>query len=117
MKPADQFLQYDQDKRLKSKKDVARFERFGSDLHLGTSGCCCKGCSNFSKRPNRNLVFGRRYCRRPAPKRRWFWDQTHNNIAQQLKKAKKGTNVILFPVITMRTAAVYRLIWWHHGAR
>ncbi|MGL1475050.1 UDP-2,3-diacylglucosamine diphosphatase, partial [Vibrio parahaemolyticus] len=31
-------------------------------------------------------------------KRRWYWDQSHNNVVQTvLKKAKKGTNVIFVP--------------------
>ena len=31
-------------------------------------------------------------------KRRWYWDQNHNNVVQTvLKKARKGTNVIFVP--------------------
>jgi UDP-2,3-diacylglucosamine pyrophosphatase LpxH len=31
-------------------------------------------------------------------KRRWYWDQSHNNVVQTvLKKAKKGTDVIFVP--------------------
>lgn len=101
MKPADQFLQPIKDKRLKpSKKDVVRFRTIWiSDLHLGTSGCQAQRLLEFLKATESetlylvgDIVDGWQL------KRRWFWDQTHNNIVQTvLKKAKKGTNVIFVP--------------------
>ncbi len=100
MKPADQFLNMSQEHRKKSKKDVVRFRTIWiSDLHLGTSGCQAQRLLEFLKATESetlylvgDIVDGWQL------KRRWFWDQTHNNIVQTvLKKAKKGTNVIFVP--------------------
>ncbi|WMW79697.1 UDP-2,3-diacylglucosamine diphosphatase [Undibacterium cyanobacteriorum] len=101
MKPADQFLSLGSKKHMKSnKKDVIRFRTIWiSDLHLGTSGCQAQRLLEFLKATESDTLYlvgdivdGWQL------KRRWFWDQTHNNIVQALlKKAKKGTNVIFVP--------------------
>ncbi len=101
MKPADQFLNFGKSKTSKQhKKDVTRFRTIWiSDLHLGTTGCQAKRLLEFLKATESetlylvgDIVDGWQL------KRRWYWDQTHNNIVQTvLKKAKKGTNVIFVP--------------------
>lgn len=107
MMPADQFLDKALQKHLKSakhskhaKKDVKHFRTIWiSDLHLGTPGCQSKRLLEFLKNTESETLYlvgdiidGWQL------KRRWFWDQTHNNIVQTvLKKAKKGTNVIFVP--------------------
>jgi UDP-2,3-diacylglucosamine pyrophosphatase LpxH len=101
MKPADQFLNFGKSKTSKQhKKDVSRFRTIWiSDLHLGTTGCQAKRLLEFLKATESetlylvgDIVDGWQL------KRRWYWDQTHNNIVQTvLKKAKKGTNVIFVP--------------------
>lgn len=101
MKPADQFLEHPMPTRLKApKKDVRRFRTIWiSDLHLGTSGCQAKRLLEFLKATESETLYlvgdiidGWQL------KRRWYWDQTHNNVVQTvLKKAKKGTNVIFVP--------------------
>nr|WP_229827315.1 UDP-2,3-diacylglucosamine diphosphatase [Undibacterium macrobrachii] len=82
------------------KKDIKHFRTIWiSDLHLGTSGCQAKRLLEFLKSTESETLYlvgdiidGWQL------KRRWYWDQTHNNIVQTvLKKAKKGTNVIFVP--------------------
>jgi UDP-2,3-diacylglucosamine pyrophosphatase LpxH len=101
MKPADQFLDKKTQKFLKhTKKEVTRFRTIWiSDLHLGTTGCQAKRLLEFLKATESETLYlvgdiidGWQL------KRRWYWDQTHNNIIQNvLKKAKKGTNVVFVP--------------------
>ena len=101
MKPADQFLEATTAKVVKTpKKEVRRFRTIWiSDLHLGTSGCQAKRLLEFLKATDSETLYlvgdiidGWQL------KRRWYWDQTHNNVIQTLlKKAKKGTNVIFVP--------------------
>jgi len=104
MMPADQFLDKKMRKLLKTpkppKKDVKHFRTIWiSDLHLGTTGCQAKRLLEFLKATESETLYlvgdiidGWQL------KRRWYWDQTHNNIVQTvLKKAKKGTNVIFVP--------------------
>ncbi|MFZ6726357.1 UDP-2,3-diacylglucosamine diphosphatase [Undibacterium sp. MH2W] len=83
-----------------SKKDVVRFRTIWiSDLHLGTSGCQASKLLEFLRATESETLYlvgdiidGWQL------KRRWYWDQTHNNVVQTvLKKAKKGTNVIFVP--------------------
>jgi UDP-2,3-diacylglucosamine pyrophosphatase LpxH len=70
-----------------------------SDVHLGTSGCQAKKLWEFLKATESDrlylvgdIVDGWQL------KRRWYWDQKHNNVIQLvLKKAKKGTKVTLIP--------------------
>ncbi|WP_374519992.1 UDP-2,3-diacylglucosamine diphosphatase [Undibacterium squillarum] len=95
---ADRFL----GKKLHkvSKKDVQKYRTIWiSDLHLGTTGCQAARLLEFLKATESETLYlvgdiidGWQL------KRRWYWDQTHNNIIQTvLKKAKKGTNVIFVP--------------------
>ncbi len=104
MMPADQFLDKKMQKLLKTqkppKKDIKHFRTIWiSDLHLGTTGCQAKRLLEFLKATDSETLYlvgdiidGWQL------KRRWYWDQTHNNIVQTvLKKAKKGTNVIFVP--------------------
>ncbi|MGH7462398.1 MAG: UDP-2,3-diacylglucosamine diphosphatase, partial [Longimicrobiales bacterium] len=70
-----------------------------SDVHLGTRDCQAEHLARFLKRYQADKVYlvgdiidGWQL------KRRWYWDQTHNNVVQNvLKKAKKGTEVIFVP--------------------
>ena len=70
-----------------------------SDVHLGTTGCQAKKLWEFLKATESDklylvgdIVDGWQL------KRRWYWDQKHNNVVQLvLKKAKKGTKVTLIP--------------------
>lgn len=104
MMPADQFLDKKMQKLLKPsktpKKDIKHCRTIWiSDLHLGTPGCQAKRLLEFLKSTESETLYlvgdiidGWQL------KRRWYWDQTHNNIVQTvLKKAKKGTNVIFVP--------------------
>jgi UDP-2,3-diacylglucosamine pyrophosphatase LpxH len=101
MIPADQFLSKKTRKLLRQpKKEVTRFRSIWiSDLHLGTSGCQAKRLLQFLKATESETLYlvgdiidGWQL------KRRWYWDQTHNNVIQNLlKKAKKGTQVIFVP--------------------
>ena len=98
MKSAEQFLNKKLHKTVK--KDVIRFRTIWiSDLHLGTSGCQAAKLLEFLRATESDTLYlvgdiidGWQL------KRRWYWDQTHNNVVQTvLKKAKKGTNVIFVP--------------------
>lgn len=102
MKPADQFLNKKMNRKLfnSGKKEVSRFRTIWiSDLHLGTSGCQAARLLEFLHATESDTLYlvgdiidGWQL------KRRWYWDQTHNNVVQLvLKKAKKGTNVIFVP--------------------
>ncbi len=70
-----------------------------SDVHLGTTGCQAARLLEFLRATESqtlylvgDIVDGWQL------KRRWYWDQVHNNIVQTvLKKAKKGTEVIFVP--------------------
>lgn len=98
MKPADQFL--DQKFLKAGKKDVIRFRTIWiSDVHLGTTGCQAARLLEFLQATESDTLYlvgdivdGWQL------KRRWYWDQVHNNVVQTvLKKAKKGTDVIFVP--------------------
>jgi UDP-2,3-diacylglucosamine pyrophosphatase LpxH len=102
MKPADQFLNKKMNRKLfnPSKKEVSRFRTIWiSDLHLGTTGCQAARLLEFLQATESETLYlvgdiidGWQL------KRRWYWDQAHNNVVQLvLKKAKKGTNVIFVP--------------------
>ena len=110
MTPADQFLHQKLDHKLQhklhqkltktSKNDVIRFRSIWiSDLHLGTTGCQAARLLEFLQATESDTLYlvgdiidGWQL------KRRWYWDQVHNNVVQTvLKKAKKGTNVIFVP--------------------
>lgn len=70
-----------------------------SDVHLGTSGCQAQRLLEFLQATESDTLYlvgdiidGWQL------KRRWYWDQHHNNVVQAvLKKAKLGTSVIFVP--------------------
>ena len=79
MKPAEQFLNKKMHKT--GKKEVTRFRTIWiSDLHLGTSGCQASKLLEFLRATESETLYlvgdiidGWQL------KRRWYWDQTHNN--------------------------------------
>jgi UDP-2,3-diacylglucosamine pyrophosphatase LpxH len=82
------------------KRGKARFRTIWiSDIHLGTPGCQAGRLLEFLRATDSETLYlvgdvidGWQL------QRRWYWDQAHNNVVQTvLKKAKKGTNVILVP--------------------
>jgi UDP-2,3-diacylglucosamine pyrophosphatase LpxH len=70
-----------------------------SDLHLGTPGCQAHALLDFLKHTECATLFlvgdiidGWQL------RRQWFWPQAHNDVVQKLlRKARKGTRVILIP--------------------
>lgn len=101
MKPGEHFLD---PRYLKSpsqgKRETRRFRTIWiSDVHLGTTGCQAARLLEFLQATESETLYlvgdiidGWQL------KRRWYWDQTHNNVVQNvLKKAKKGTEVIFVP--------------------
>ncbi len=72
---------------------------FLSDTHLGTPGCQAAALLEFLRNTESDYLFlvgdiidGWQL------KRRWFWQQTHNDVIQKvLRKARKGTRVIYVP--------------------
>ncbi len=102
MKPRDQFLAAElrHPKKDNGKQHPIRFRTIWiSDVHLGTTGCQAKRLLEFLRATDSETLYlvgdiidGWQL------RRRWFWDQTHNNVVQTvLKKAKKGTRVIFVP--------------------
>lgn len=111
MKPREQFMEKaqglfadlgpDQDAGDdEAKRDPLRFRTIWiSDIHLGTTGCQAERLLEFLRATESDTLYlvgdiidGWQL------KRRWYWDQSHNNVVQTvLKKAKKGTNVIFVP--------------------
>ena len=101
MKPRDQFLDDDGvEAALGMKRDPLRFRTIWiSDVHLGTTGCQAQRLLEFLRATESETLYlvgdiidGWQL------KRRWYWEQSHNNVVQTvLKKAKKGTNVIFVP--------------------
>lgn len=107
MKPREQFL--DQHQGLfgagetpehEPRRDALRFRTIWiSDVHLGTTGCQAERLLEFLRATESDTLYlvgdiidGWQL------KRRWYWEQSHNNVVQTvLKKAKKGTNVIFVP--------------------
>jgi UDP-2,3-diacylglucosamine pyrophosphatase LpxH len=82
------------------KRQVVRFRTIWiSDVHLGTTGCQAKKLLQFLRTTESETLYlvgdiidGWQL------KRRWYWDQVHNNVVQTvLKKARKGTNVVFVP--------------------
>ncbi|WP_293777443.1 UDP-2,3-diacylglucosamine diphosphatase [uncultured Oxalicibacterium sp.] len=99
MKSRDAFLTRDFLKHG-GKREPLRFRAIWiSDVHLGTTGCQAQRLLEFLRRTESDTLYlvgdiidGWQL------KRRWFWDQSHNNVVQTvLKKAKKGTEVIFVP--------------------
>jgi predicted MPP superfamily phosphohydrolase len=70
-----------------------------SDLHLGTPGCQTDALLDFLKHTECKTLFlvgdiidGWQL------RRQWYWPQSHNDVIQKLlRKARKGTRVILIP--------------------
>lgn len=101
MKPHDAFL--DRDFPCPGIEPGGKPVRFRaiwiSDLHLGTTGCQAARLLEFLQNTESDTLYlvgdiidGWQL------RRRWYWDQTHNNIVQTvLKKAKRGTEVIFVP--------------------
>jgi len=105
MKPRDQFLTKDflgadTGSTREKARDPIRFRTIWiSDIHLGTTGCQAQRLLEFLRKTESDTLYlvgdiidGWQL------KRRWYWDQSHNNVVQTvLKKAKKGTEVIFVP--------------------
>jgi UDP-2,3-diacylglucosamine pyrophosphatase LpxH len=101
MKSRDQFLDANGiDATLGMKRDPLHFRTIWiSDVHLGTPGCQAQRLLEFLRATESETLYlvgdiidGWQL------KRRWYWEQSHNNVVQTvLKKAKKGTNVIFVP--------------------
>lgn len=112
MKPREQFMENaqglfadlgknDNDHQDdEGKRDPLRFRTIWiSDIHLGTTGCQAERLLEFLRATESETLYlvgdiidGWQL------KRRWYWDQAHNNVVQTvLKKAKKGTNVVFVP--------------------
>ena len=81
-------------------KDVRRYRTIWiSDIHLGTPGCKADFLLEFLKYHESDTLYlvgdiidGWRI------KRSWYWKQAHNDVIQKvLRKARKGTEVILVP--------------------
>jgi UDP-2,3-diacylglucosamine pyrophosphatase LpxH len=70
-----------------------------SDLHLGTPGCQARALLEFLRHVDCETLFlvgdiidGWQL------RRQWYWPQAHNDVIQKLlRKARKGTRVILIP--------------------
>ncbi len=101
MKPRDQFLAPDFNAHLTAPKpDPIRFRTIWiSDVHLGTTGCQAERLLEFLQATeSRTLYLVGDIVDGWQLKRRWYWDQSHNDVVQAvLKKAKKGTRVIFVP--------------------
>jgi len=101
MKSRDHFLNGDfHAPHSKSKREPIRFRTIWiSDVHLGTTGCQADRLLEFLRATESETLYlvgdiidGWQL------KRRWYWEQSHNNVVQLvLKKAKKGTEVIFVP--------------------
>ncbi len=72
---------------------------FISDVHLGTRGCQAEALLGFLKHAEAETIYlvgdiidGWRL------RKSWYWPQSHNNLVQKLlRKARKGTRVVLIP--------------------
>lgn len=104
MKPRDPFLTADfigaDVESGSGKREPVRFRTIWiSDVHLGTTGCQAQRLLEFLRRTESETLYlvgdiidGWQL------KRRWYWEQSHNDVVQTvLKKAKKGTEVIFVP--------------------
>ena len=101
MKLRDQFLQ--PGFSLPGSQASSRRVRFRtiwiSDVHLGTTGCQAARLLEFLRATDSerlylvgDIIDGWQL------RRRWYWDQDHNDVVQSvLKKAQKGTEVIFVP--------------------
>jgi UDP-2,3-diacylglucosamine pyrophosphatase LpxH len=101
MKPRDQFLAPGfANPEAGKKREPIRFRTIWiSDVHLGTTGCQAGRLLEFlGATESKKLYLVGDIVDGWQLKRRWYWDQTHNNVVQAvLKKARKGTKVIFVP--------------------
>ena len=101
MKPRDQFLEDEfSEPKAAGKRGAIRFRSIWiSDVHLGTTGCQAGRLLEFLRATESdNLYLVGDIIDGWQLKRRWYWDQNHNNVVQTvLKKARKGTNVVFVP--------------------
>jgi UDP-2,3-diacylglucosamine pyrophosphatase LpxH len=101
MKPRDHFLSPEMHASGNDgKRKPIHFRTIWiSDIHLGTTGCQAKRLLEFLRvTESETLYLVGDIIDGWQLRRRWFWDQSHNNVVQTvLKKAKKGTNVIFVP--------------------
>jgi UDP-2,3-diacylglucosamine pyrophosphatase LpxH len=70
-----------------------------SDTHLGTPGCQARALLEFLRRTeSRYLYLVGDIVDGWQLKRRWYWNQAHNDVIQKiLRKARKGTSVVYIP--------------------
>ena len=109
MKPRDQFLADVFREQLGAARHATAHQRMRdgtrfrtiwiSDVHLGTTGCQAARLLEFLRATeSQTLYLVGDIIDGWQLKRRWYWDQAHNNVVQTvLKKAKKGTEVIFVP--------------------
>jgi UDP-2,3-diacylglucosamine pyrophosphatase LpxH len=102
MKPRDPFLTADfiGAEEPGAKRDPVRFRTIWiSDVHLGTTGCQAQRLLEFlRKTESETLYLVGDIIDGWQLKRRWYWEQSHNDVVQTvLKKAKKGTEVVFVP--------------------
>ncbi len=104
MTSRDQFLnaQFSDsaDAKFGGRRNQVRFRSIWiSDVHLGTTGSQAGRLLEFLRATeSENLYLVGDIIDGWQLKRRWYWDQNHNNVVQTvLKKARKGTNVIFVP--------------------
>lgn len=96
MKPGESFI----DAAFTRRAQPHRFRSIWiSDVHLGTAGCQAERLLEFLQATHSDTLYlvgdiidGWQL------KRRWYWNQAHNNVVQAvLKKAKRGTQVYFVP--------------------
>ncbi|HWU97758.1 MAG TPA: UDP-2,3-diacylglucosamine diphosphatase [Oxalicibacterium sp.] len=102
MKPRDPFLTADfiRAEEPGAKREPVRFRTIWiSDVHLGTTGCQAQRLLEFlRKTESETLYLVGDIIDGWQLKRRWYWEQAHNDVVQTvLKKAKKGTEVVFVP--------------------
>ena len=101
MNAQSQFLDIDPvDTKATGRRNAVRFRSIWiSDVHLGTTGSQAGRLLEFLRATeSENLYLVGDIIDGWQLKRRWYWDQDHNNVVQTvLKKARKGTNVIFVP--------------------
>ena len=105
MKPRDQFLTTDfigtgVGTKREPVREANKFRAIWiSDVHLGTTGCQAQRLLEFlRKTESETLYLVGDIIDGWQLKRRWYWEQSHNDVVQTvLKKAKKGTEVIFVP--------------------
>ena len=87
------------DTAIQPEDDAAATLRFRtifiSDVHLGTPGCQAKHLLDFLRHTDsKHLYLVGDIVDGWQLKRRWFWNQAHNDVVQKvLRKARKGTQV------------------------